>query len=117
MLNLTPNQLCDSVMPVQTKAQVIKLLQTHQQEIQDLGVTQFGLFGSFARNKNIQTQSDIDVIVTFSQNQKTFDNFMQLSFLLEELFERKVDLVTPESLSPHIGPHILNEVEYVSFDS
>ncbi|MEL7329393.1 MAG: nucleotidyltransferase, partial [Cyanobacteria bacterium J06559_1] len=44
----------------------------------------------------------------------TFDNYMNLAFRLEDLFGRDVDLVTVESLSPHIGPHILAEVEYVS---
>ena len=34
------------------------------------------------------------------------------SFFLEDLLGRKVDLITTESLSPYIGPHILREVEY-----
>ena len=38
---------------------------------------------------------------------------MQLAFLLEELLQRRVELVTREALSPHIGPKILDEVEYV----
>lgn len=38
---------------------------------------------------------------------------MNFSFLLEKTIGRKVKLVTPEGLSPHIGPHILNEVERV----
>ena len=38
---------------------------------------------------------------------------MDLSFFLEELLGRRVELVTLESLSPHIGPHILREVERV----
>ena len=45
--------------------------------------------------------------------QKTFDHFMQLSFFLEELLGRRAELVTPESVSPHIRPHILAEVENV----
>jgi predicted nucleotidyltransferase len=56
--------------------------------------------------------SDVDVLVEFEQDRKTFDNFIQLSFLLEDLFQRRVELVTIESLSPYIGPHILSEVEY-----
>jgi predicted nucleotidyltransferase len=40
---------------------------------------------------------------------------MALAYFLEDLFNKKVDLVTPQSLSPHIGPHILKSVEYVSF--
>jgi predicted nucleotidyltransferase len=38
---------------------------------------------------------------------------MDVSFLLEEALGRKVEIVTPEGLSPHIGPHILKEVERV----
>jgi hypothetical protein len=49
----------------------------------------------------------------FEQGKKTFDNFIQLSFFLEDLFKRRVELVTTESLSPYIGPHIMSEVEYV----
>jgi hypothetical protein len=45
-------------------------------------------------------------------DKKTFDNFIQLSFFLEELFDRSVDLMTIESLSPYIGLRILDEVEY-----
>src|SRR6267378_4470642 len=37
-------------------------------------------------------------------------------FFLEALFGRRVELVTPESLSPHIGPHILRELTSVNFD-
>lgn len=37
---------------------------------------------------------------------------MSLSYFLEKLFKRKVDLVTKQSLSPYVGPHILNSVEY-----
>jgi predicted nucleotidyltransferase len=38
---------------------------------------------------------------------------MAVSFLLEEELGRSVELVTREALSPHIGPHILQNVEYV----
>jgi hypothetical protein len=36
---------------------------------------------------------------------------MDLSFFLENLLGRKVELVTLQSLSPYINPHILKEVE------
>lgn len=47
---------------------------------------------------------------------KTFDNFIDLSETLEELLHRRVELVTRESLSPYIGPRILDEIEYVPLD-
>ena len=38
---------------------------------------------------------------------------MDLAFFLEGLFDRKVDLVTIDSLSPYLSQNILQEVEYV----
>ena len=58
-------------------------------------------------------ESDVDVLVIFEASQKNFNNFMNLSFFLEDLLERKVDLITIDSLSPYIGENILREVEYV----
>jgi predicted nucleotidyltransferase len=100
--------------PVQTKTQVLALLQEHDQELYRFGVKRCGIFGSFVRDAKIHPQSDVDILVAFEPDQKTFDNFMNLSFFLEALFGRTVDLVTVESLSPYIGPRILDEVEYVS---
>jgi uncharacterized protein len=100
--------------PVQTKAQVLFLLGEYQKELYHFGVRRCGVFGSFVRNTAIHEQSDVDILVAFEPEQKTFDNFIQLSFFLEDLFGRAVDLITMESLSPYIGPRILDEVEYVS---
>ncbi|MFY9609642.1 MAG: nucleotidyltransferase family protein, partial [Blastocatellia bacterium] len=77
------------------------------------GVRSLGLFGSFARNEQTP-ESDLDVLVEFDPLLKTFDNFMKVSLLLEDLCDRRVDLVTTESLSPYLRPHIVSEVEYVS---
>jgi len=97
---------------VQTKAEVLAVIRDHAARLRDFGVRRCGLFGSFAREHGTPG-SDVDVLVEFEADKKTFDNFMNLAFFLEDLLERPVDLVTPESLSPHIGPHILREVEYV----
>jgi len=40
---------------------------------------------------------------------------MGLAFFLEDLFQRKVEVVTSRGLSPYIGPHILKTVEYIPF--
>jgi uncharacterized protein len=101
-------------MSVQTKGQVLFLLQEYQQELRCFGVSSCGVFGSFVRDTAIHQQSDVDILVAFEPDQKTFDNFIHLAFFLEDIFGRAVDLITVESLSPHIGPRILSEVEYVS---
>lgn len=96
-----------------TKEDAIKRLKGASGHLASLGVVKIGLFGSFVRGKQTPA-SDIDILVDFDPNQHSFDNFMELSFFLEDLFGRKVELVTHESLSPHIGPRILREVENVS---
>jgi hypothetical protein len=103
-------------MEVQTKERVLSLIQARQDHIRTFGVRRLGLFGSFARGQQ-DRDSDIDVLVEFEPGRKTFDNFIQLAFFLEELFERRVELVTTEALSPYLGPHIMREVEYVAFDA
>jgi predicted nucleotidyltransferase len=98
-------------MAVQTKTEVMALLQEHHEELRRFGVRRCGVFGSFVRGEAGQ-KSDVDILVEFDPEQKTFNHFMQLAFFLEDLLGRPVDLVTVESLSPYIGPHILREVEY-----
>jgi uncharacterized protein len=99
------------MMPVETKEQVFALLRECQAELRRFGVRRCGLFGSFVRNQS-RDRSDVDILVEFEPDKKTFDNFMHMAFFLEDRFGRKVDLVTSESLSPYIGPHVLREVEY-----
>jgi predicted nucleotidyltransferase len=95
------------------KLDIIRAIERSRSEFLSLGVRRLGIFGSVARGEQ-KPDSDVDVLVEFDPRQKSFDNFMQLSFLLEELLRRPVDLVTVEALSPYIGPHILQEVEYVN---
>lgn len=101
-------------MSVASKQEILSLLDTHRDSIRDLGVRGLGLFGSFVREQPGR-DSDVDLLVEFAPGQKSFDNFMGLSFLLEKLFGRDIELVTYEALSPYLGPHILAEVEYVPF--
>jgi uncharacterized protein len=77
------------------------------------GVRRIGLFGSFVRGEE-RPDSDIDLLVEFESDKKSFDVFMELSFFLEDLLRHRIELVTRESLSPYIGPHILKEVEYAT---
>lgn len=98
--------------PVVNKVEVIERLQGAREELAALGVRRIGLFGSLV-NGQPGNGSDVDMLIEFAPEQHTFDCFMELAFFLEELMGRRVDLVTPESLSPHIGPHILREVERV----
>ena len=99
--------------PVRTKQRLLSLIAEQQPQLQALGVQRLGLFGSFTRGEP-RPDSDVDLLVEFVPGQKSFDNFMQLGFLLEDLLQRRVELVTPESLSPYLRPQILDEVEYAA---
>ena len=98
---------------ISTKQDVLDVLYQNKPQLRALGLKRIGLFGSFVRGEQCP-ESDIDFLVEFEPGRKTFDSFMELSFLLENTLKHKVELVTVESLSPHIGPHILKEVEYVA---
>lgn len=98
---------------ISNKQDIVNSLRENECHLRTFGVQRIGLFGSFVREQQNET-SDVDLLVEFDTAQKTFDNFMALSFFLEDLLDRPVEIVTPESLSPHIGPHILKEIEYVT---
>ena len=60
-------------------------------------------------------ESYVDLLVEFEASEKTFDHFMGLALFLEDLLDHHVELLTTESLSPYIGPHILRAAEDVLF--
>ncbi len=99
---------------IETKQDILNVIDQNRSVLRALGVIKIGLFGSFVRGEQHQ-ESDIDLLIEFETGRKTLDTFMELSFFLEEVLQRRIELVTLESLSPYIGPHILKEVEYVSF--
>ena len=93
-----------------SKAELLTLLRQNDSRIRSFGVRRLALFGSFARDE-CKADSDADFLVEFEPGAKSFDNFMGLAFCLEDLIGRRIELVTPESLSPYIGPAILQEAE------
>jgi len=77
------------------------------------GVTDLAVFGSFARKQQTEN-SDVDIYVELKKEFKTFDNFMDLKFFLEELLkDRKIDLVTKESIRKEFQPTIFKESVHV----
>lgn len=97
---------------VSTKQDIINGIIKNESQIKEKwGVSKIGLFGSFVRNEQ-NDESDIDLLVEFNPQRKTFGNFMGLCFFLESLFGRDVEVITPESLSPGMTKYISKEVEY-----
>ena len=81
-------------------------------EIRALGVARLALFGSVLRNE-ARPDSDVDLLVQFVPGRKSYTRFLALFDLLEARLNRRVELVTPEALSPFIGPRILAEAQDV----
>ncbi len=88
------------------------ILREHENVIvKHFGVKKVGVFGSFARG-DAQGDSDVDILVEFQEGQKTFGNYMELKFYLEELFGREVDLVIETAIKTRPREHILKEAVY-----
>lgn len=98
---------------VKNKQVLFGILLGNASKIKSFGVTKLGVFGSFV-NDSPQNDSDVDLLVEFEINKKSYDNYIDLSFFLEDLLGRKVELVTPQSLNKYIGADILKQTEYVA---
>ena len=89
--------------------EIFDILKRNRELLKKYRVKRIGLFGSFSRNES-NNESDIDLLVDFEE--KSFDNFIDLVYKLEEIFDRKVDLLTEKGISPYILPYVQNEVRW-----
>jgi hypothetical protein len=89
-----------------------ELIKEHINELrEEYLISKIGIFGSFARGDATE-ESDVDIIVEFSQTVDIF-HFIGLQDRLAEILGRKVDLATPKALKPLIKDRILREVLYI----
>jgi predicted nucleotidyltransferase len=95
-----------------TVSTVAAQLQEQSEQLKNLGVQSLALFGSVARNESTPS-SDLDFLVEF-RGRASFDQYMDLKFLLEDLFEVSVDLVMKHTLKPQIRQRVLAEAIHVA---
>jgi len=76
----------------------------------DYSVRKIGLFGSFS-DDSYTDDSDIDILVEFEK--PIGWKYLSLEIFLENIFGRKIDLVTKNALKEQIKDRILNQVKYV----
>ena len=87
---------------------VIGILKKCRKKIEkEYAVERIGVFGSYAKGNQTES-SDIDILVEFKD--PTYDNLIDLAFYLEELYGKKIDLITVKGLSPYILPSVEKEV-------
>lgn len=95
-----------------SKKNVLALLQDHLDEIHSFKIQRLSIFGSVARDQDTP-KSDVDILVKFIGS-PTFDQYMDLKFFLEDLLDRKVDLVTEDALRTEIKEHIKKDLVRVA---
>lgn len=76
----------------------------------DYSVKEIGIFGSFS-DDSFTDDSDIDLLVEFEK--PVGWKFFSLEIYLENIFGRKIDLVTKNALKEQIKDNILNQVKYI----
>jgi uncharacterized protein len=98
---------------VMTRADIVRILGAKKQELLEVhGVTQIGLFGSYAR-QSAGDDSDIDIMVEIEDDKKTLRNFFDLKRNLEKILEKKVDLGISSTLKPLVKETAEKDVIYV----
>ena len=85
-----------------------QFIQKHHAKIKDFSkknhISYLGLFGSQARLDS-KPGSDVDLLVEFAKPIDLVD-LIQTQHKLEDLLNRKVDLITKKGVSPHLKPFI-----------
>ncbi|MFO8037562.1 MAG: nucleotidyltransferase family protein [Anaerolineales bacterium] len=89
-----------------------KRIQEIQGELKSLGVKSLSLFGSASRGEASQ-KSDLDFLIDF-ESPYTFDRYMEVKILLEDLFDCDVDLVTPDAVRPEMKDHVEKDLYRVA---
>lgn len=91
---------------------VMRTPERHRAQTRCLGVKSLAVFGSVARSDD-RLDSDVEVLVEF-RSPATFDQYMDLKFLLEDLLGRRIDLVTTRGLKPRLRQYVEREMLYVA---
>ncbi|WP_196121306.1 nucleotidyltransferase family protein [Anaerobacillus alkaliphilus] len=95
-----------------SQQEILEELSKNLKEWKDkYGVKRIALFGSYTREEQTET-SDIDLLVEFKENAMTFDNYMDLKFALEDIFQKQVDLVIFDDIKPALKPIIIRSAKY-----
>ena len=90
-----------------TDKEIVNVINKNSDILKKYGVKKLELFGSYVKGEQ-RNDSDIDFLVEF--NRPNFENFMDLAFFLEDLFGKKVELITKGSMSPYIEPYVEKEL-------
>lgn len=91
-----------------TKDEILDVIRKQRNILAKYRVREIGLFGSFVRGEQ-EDRSDIDLIVDFED--PSLENFMGLSSFLENLFGKKVEILTPVGIDSIRIDYIREEIK------
>src|SRR4030067_1837360 len=86
-----------------TKKEIMEKLRENRENLKKYGVKRIGLFGSYASGEQ-RKDSDIDLVIEFDQKRfgkdfkGLYDAFVVISSYIEKMFNKKVDILTPDSI-------------------
>ena len=83
------------------KQRILPILKKH-------AVKRAAIFGSFARGEG-KAKSDVDILIEYKTQNKSLFDLMDLKFELEEILDRKVDVITYKSIYWRLREQILAE--------
>ncbi|RXJ81947.1 nucleotidyltransferase family protein [Arcobacter sp. F2176] len=97
-----------------TKEYIINYLSEHKDEFsKKFGITKLGLFDSYVRSE-AKENSDIDILVELENGLiNIYDKKSEFRNVLENHFQKKINIVREKYLIPIIKEDILREVKYI----
>jgi predicted nucleotidyltransferase len=99
-------------MQAMNRSEIIARLRENERPLRQRGVAHAGLFGSRARGDN-RTDSDTDIMVELAPDARiSVYEYVGLKNYIAGLFDGPVDVVTRDSLKPHIRQPATSELVY-----
>ncbi len=94
---------------MKTLEQILRILSEHRRELEErFKIKEIAVFGSYTRGEQ-EEQSDLDLLIEFEEGFKTFDNYMDSKFYLEDLLNTNIDLVLKSALKERLKEAIIKE--------
>lgn len=92
---------------------ILETLHKKRDIIRKFGVKKLILFGSYARDEQNEN-SDIDFLVEFGKGRGLFDDYVGLLHLLEDTFNKKIDLGKTHLVRDELKEEILGGIQYAA---
>lgn len=96
-----------------TKEVILETLHNKREEIKKFGVKKLILFGSYARDEQNE-DSDIDFLVEFKKGRGLFEDYVGLLHLLEDTFNKKIELGKTHLVKEELKKYIEDDVQYAA---